>query len=359
VRQPPGNLVAFRGVLPVESVDQVLGAALKLVHVGSLLSVLAVSVACSTTEAAEPPPGLADRGTVMTTVTPTKQDLTNSVSLAGTVTMSPVFGVVAPVAGEMRYLDVEEPDSTPTTPTRVGSVWADGEPHWVEVPAGATFAGRLVDDHASVTAGMPVVSAKLAGYGIVAEIDSDKAYQIANGLTQVRGQIKNGPGPFPCGVRGTIAALPAGTVPAEPPAEPEPPAEEQPGESALPPEPAPEEEQPEQPEQPSGSEASGLRLVCTAPSGTKLINGAAVTLEIVTQTAADALVVPVEAVAGGQGKGQVEVVADDGTTKIVDVVLGLTDGKVVQIKSGLTGTEKLAVPGPNLAPAAEENPGGK
>lgn len=282
----------------------------------------------------------------MTTVTPTKQDLTNSVSLAGAVTMNPVFGVVAPVAGEMRYLDVKQPKSTPTEPTRVGNVWVDGEPHPVEVPAGATFAGRLVDDRAAVTAGMPVASAKLAGYGIVAEIESDKAYQIAAGLTKVRAQIKNGPGPFACGVRGTIAALPAGTVPAPPPAAepgPEPSAGEKP--------PPAKEEEPV--EQPSGSEASGLRLVCTAPGGTKLINGAAVTLEIVTQTAAGALVVPVEAVAGGQGKGQVEVVAADGSTRIVDVVLGLTDGKVVQIKSGLTGTEKLSVPGPNLAPAPD------
>lgn len=333
---------------------------LKLVHIGLLLSVFALSAACSTTEAATPPPELADRGTVLTTVTPTRQDLTNSVSLAGTVAMNPVFGVVAPVAGEMRYLDVDEPDGTPTEPTRAGNVWADGEPHPVEVPAGATFAGRLVDDRSAVTAGMPVASAKLAGYGIVAEIDSDKAYQIAAGLTQVRAQIKNGPGPFPCGVRGTIAALPAGTVPAPPPpAEPEPPADGKPGAVAPPPV---EEEKPV--EQPSGSEASGLRLVCIAPAGTKMINGAAVTLEIVTQTAADALVVPVEAVAGGQGKGQVEVVLDDGTTKIVDVVLGLTDGKVVQVKSGLTGTEKLSVPGPNLAPApagedASGIPGGR
>lgn len=291
----------------------------------------------------------------MTTVTPAKQDLTNSVSLAGTVTMNPVFGVVAPVAGEMRYLDVKPPKSTPTEPTRVGTVWADGEPHPVEVPAGATFAGRLVDDRAAVTAGMPVASAKLAGYGIVAEIESDKAYQIAGGLTKVRAQIKNGPGPFACGVLGTIAALPAGTVPAPPPAaEPEadPAAEEK----------APPAKEEAPVEQPAGSEASGLRLVCTAPGGTKLINGAAVTLEIITQTAAGALVVPVEAVAGGQGKGQVEVVLDDGGTKIVDVVLGLTDGKVVQIKSGLTGTEKLSVPGPNLAPAPEDAsgiPGGR
>lgn len=339
---------------------------LKAVHarVGVVLGLLVVSAACSTTEAAEPPPGLAERGTVMTTVTPTRQDLTNAVSLAGTVVMNPVFGVVAPVAGEMRYLDLEEPDRTPTKPTRVGSVWVNGEPRRVEVPAGATFAGRLVDDRASVTAGMPVASAKLAGYGIVAEISSDKAYQIAAGLTGVRAQIKNGPGPFPCTVLGTIAALPAGTVPAPPPVEPEPPAGgEQPGGSAVAPPPVKEQPQ-EEVEQPSGSEASGLRLVCTAPGNTKLINGAAVTLKIVTQTAADALVVPVEAVAGGQGKGQVEVVKDDGSTQIVDVVLGLTDGKVVEVKSGLTGEEKLSVPGPNLPPAPDGEgasgiPGGK
>ena len=30
------------------------------------------------------------------------------------------------------------------------------------------------------------------------------------------------------------------------------------------------------------------------------------------------------------------------------MVLGLTDGKVIEIKSGLTGDETLAVPGPNL-----------
>ena len=93
---------------------------MKPVHVGLLLSVLAVSVACSTTEAAEPPPGLAERGTVMTTVSPTRQDLTNAVSLAGKVEMNPVFGLVAPVAGQMRYLDVKEPKTTPTKPTRIG-----------------------------------------------------------------------------------------------------------------------------------------------------------------------------------------------------------------------------------------------
>ena len=72
---------------------------------------------------------------------------------------------------------------------------------------------------------------------------------------------------------------------------------------------------------------------------------------MVTAKATNALVLPVEAVAGSQGKGKVDVVAPDGTRKTVDVVLGLTDGKVIEIKSGLTGDETVAVPGPNL-PAA-------
>jgi hypothetical protein len=256
----------------------------------------------------------------------------------------------------MRYLDVKEPKSTPTKPTKIGAVWVSGKPTAVEVPAGATFAGRLVDDRASVTAGMPVASAKLAGYGIAADISSDKAYQIADGLTSVQAQIKNGPGPFPCAVLGTIAALPAGTIP-PPPADP-PADQQQPptGDTAATPPPVQEQPQ-EDEERQEGSGASGLRLVCTAPGDTRLINGAAVTLKIITQTAANALVVPVEAVAGGQGKGKVEVVAADGTKQIVDVVLGLTDGKVVEVRSGLTGQEKLSVPGPNLPPGPDDGAG--
>ena len=336
---------------------------LKPVHVGVALSVLVLVAACTTTEAAEPPPGLAERGTVMTTVTPTRQDLTNSVSLAGTVTMNPVFGLVAPVAGQMRYLDVKEPTSTPTKPTKIGAVWVNGKPNNVEVPAGATFAGRLVDDKASVTAGMPIASAKLAGYGIVADISSDKAYQIADGLTGIQAQIKNGPGPFPCAVLGTIAALPAGTIPAPPPADPQAGAGAgQSGATESTAQPTTEQKQPDQNNSGTeGSASSGLRLVCTAPADAKLINGAAATLKIVTQTSANALVVPVEAVAGGQGKGTVEVVKDDGSKQLVEIVLGLTDGQVIEVKSGLTGEEKLSVPGPNLpaAPEGQSTSGGK
>ncbi|HVK23490.1 MAG TPA: efflux RND transporter periplasmic adaptor subunit [Actinokineospora sp.] len=289
----------------------------------------------------------------MTTAKLTRQDLTNKVSLTAKVMLNPIFGLVAPLDGQMRYVEVKAQTGTPTKPTRAGAVWAAGKPTNIDVPAGSVFAGRLVGDKSTVTAGMPVVSAKYGGYGIVAEIDGAQAYQLSDALTSVRAQIKSGPGPFDCAVLGTIAALPAGAIPERPapPVAPQP----NPADPTAKPVPQPAPEQPKDSRQPS--EATGMRLVCTAPADVKLINGAAATLEVITESAKGALVAPVEAVAGKQGKGKVDVIGPDGTRQVKDVVLGLTDGKVVQIKSGLTGDETLAVPGPNLPPAPPQQGG--
>jgi hypothetical protein len=278
------------------------------------------------------------------------------VSLSGKVALSPVFGLVAPVGGQVRYLTVTPPRSTPTKPTRVAAVYVGTTPHYVEVPAGSVFAGRLVDDRSTVTAGMPIVSARLAGYGLVADIDGASAYQISDGLATVQAQIKNGPGPFACPVLGTIAALPAGTIPDPPPAAPAAPAAGATGAPGINPAPLG-----QLAGQGSGSgngqesEATGMRLVCVPPADVKLINGATATLEVVTAKAAGALVLPVEAVAGSQGHGKVDVVGPDQTRQTRDVELGLSDGRMVEIKSGLTGDETVAVPGPNL-PAAQQQP---
>jgi hypothetical protein len=295
---------------------------------------------------------MAQRDTTMTSAKPTRQDLTNKVSLAGKVTINPVFGIVAPDAGQIRYLDVKTPEKTPTKPTKVATIKSTS----IQVPAGATFAGRLVDDKSTVTAGMPIVSAKYVGYGIVADITGDQAYKLSDVLSSVQAQIKSGPGPFPCAVLGTIAALPAGTIP-DPPADPaQPPASgagQPSGQQQPPGPPVGKEQKKEEP-----SQATGMRLVCTAPADVKLINGAAATVEVITEKAANVLVLPVEAVAGSQGKGKVDVLSAGGARQTKDVELGLTDGKVVQIKSGLTGDETVAVPGPNLPPAPQGNDGG-
>jgi hypothetical protein len=319
----------------------------RLARAGSVISALAVLCGCSGPANSAQTPGLEARGTVLTTVTPTRQDLTNQISLAGKVTINPVFGIVAPADGELRYLDRQPAKVAATRPLWVATVWDDGVPRRVEIPKDSLLAGRLMDDRSDVTAGMPIVSARYAGYGIVADIDSAQAYRISGAVQNVRAQIKNGPGPFACTALGTIAALPAGTIPqpapTTPPAQPgdQPPAATSPEESSG---------------DNSGSEPTGLRLVCTAPDEIKLINGASVTLDVITAKASKVLVLPVEAVAGVQGRGKVDVVGADRNRRTVDVVLGLTDGKVIEIKKGLRGDETIAVPGPDLptaAPAAE------
>ncbi|BCY10241.1 efflux RND transporter periplasmic adaptor subunit [Actinoplanes sp. L3-i22] len=313
-----------------------------------LVVVFAVAGCSSSGDAAETP-GLADRGTVLTTVKPTRQDLSNKISLAGKVTINPVFGVVAPYDGELRWVTRTLPKKASDKSVWVATVWDDDIPHRVDIPAGSVFAGRLMDDRAAVTKGMPIVSATHGGYGIVADIDSAQAYRVSGAVKQVQAQIKNGPGPFKCTALGTIAALPAGTVP-EPVTTTTAPAPNASG-GGLQVQSTPD---PALGGAPGGSEPTGLRLVCVPPAGVKLINGADVTIEVITDKASKVLVLPVEAVAGSQGRGKVDLVVGEGQTrKTVDVTLGISDGKVIEIKKGLTGEETVAVPGPNLpTPAA-------
>jgi hypothetical protein len=317
----------------------------------SVGAVVALLAGCTSSGDDPQTPGLEPRGTVLTTVKPTRQDLTNQISLSGKVQINPVFGIVSPADGELRYLERRPAKVASTRPLWVASVWDGDIPRRVEIPKDSILAGRLMEDRADVTAGMPIVSAQHAGYGIVADIDSSQAYRISGAVKSVRGQIKNGPGPFKCTALGTIAALPAGTIPEPPPPTPGPTASGQAEPTAGP-------ESTGDGAGSPGSEPTGLRLVCTAPAEIKLINGASVTLDVITDKASKVLVLPVEAVAGVQGHGKVDVVGPDRRRKTVDVRLGLTDGKVVQIKSGLRGDETIAVPGPDLPAAAPGGEGG-
>ncbi|GIE81660.1 hypothetical protein Aph02nite_76100 [Actinoplanes philippinensis] len=294
-------------------------------------------------------PELESRGTVLTTVQPSRQDLTNQISLTGKVSINPVFGIVAPAEGELRFTERQPTTVAVSRDTWVATVWDGDTPRKVYVPEGAIMAGRLMDDRSPVAKGMPVVSARHVGYGITADIDSAQAYRISGSVKQIKAQIKNGPGPFDCEPVGTIAALPAGTFPEPEPVATKPPAVNP---SAAPPAGT---ETKAPPAAPEGSEATGLRLVCAAPEKVRLINGSDVTLDVITGRAEDVMVLPVEAVAGLQGKGKVDIVGEDKQRRTVDVVLGISDGKVVEIKKGLTGKETIAVPGPNLpAPEAGE-----
>src|SRR5436190_15094105 len=103
----------------------------------AVLAAVLLATACSTAGSQPTVPDLAARGNTMTSAKLARQDLTNKVSLAGKVTMNPVFGLVAPVDGQVRFVDVKPPERTPTKPTKVATVAGKA----VEVPANATMAG--------------------------------------------------------------------------------------------------------------------------------------------------------------------------------------------------------------------------
>jgi macrolide-specific efflux system membrane fusion protein len=75
-----------------------------------------------------------------------------------------------------------------------------------------------------------------------------------------------------------------------------------------------------------------------------LAPGMAVRLQVVTDRVADVLTIPTAAVSRTGGAAKVNVIGPDGSARPVTVVLGKTDGKIVEVTQGLESGQKIAVP---------------
>lgn len=80
---------------------------------------------------------------------------------------------------------------------------------------------------------------------------------------------------------------------------------------------------------------SSTEVRCTVPAGVTVFDGLTATMAIEAGRAEDVIVVPVTAVEGSFGTGNVWVVLPDGTQEERPVTLGLTDGQFVEVTSGL------------------------
>jgi len=94
-----------------------------------------------------------------------------------------------------------------------------------------------------------------------------------------------------------------------------------------------------------GGDSTSVR--CRVPAEVKVFPGLEATLVIHAGTAADVLAIPTTAVKGGGTNGVVTVVAADGSRQERTIELGLSDGTLVEVRSGLDGTETILefVPG--------------
>jgi macrolide-specific efflux system membrane fusion protein len=101
------------------------------------------------------------------------------------------------------------------------------------------------------------------------------------------------------------------------------------------------------------SASTGATVSCAVPAGTRVFPGLAADITIPAGQAPDVLTLPTTAVEGLADTGNVWLASDSGEPEERAVGLGISDGKVVQITSGLAEGDMVLefVPG---APAPEE-----
>ncbi len=261
------------------------------------LTGVAMSTGCTSSHPEAGLPSFADTPQV-TTVAVEARDIVSVVSLDGTIVANSSVMLVAPVGGTVRYTPSAEAPTTATVTSSTGTVTT------IKVPRDVLGLEALVVDGAKVPEGLPALSGRFTGFAVRAEVTADKVYRLGV-LGSTRAQVTSGPGPFDCPLLGA----------------------------------------PQSPDASTGS--VGAVLTCAIPSDVSAVLGAPAIMAITTGAVSNVLALPVEAVAGLAQRGTVGVI-DGGHTEQREVGLGITDGRYVEITSGLKAGDQVSVPPPDL-----------
>ncbi len=100
--------------------------------------------------------------------------------------------------------------------------------------------------------------------------------------------------------------------------------------------------------------SGGPTLRCAVPSDVTVFAGLSAEVVIAGGIAADVVVVPTSAVLGRSGTGIVHLVRPDGTTEEREIELGINDGSLVEVISGLKVGDEIL----QFVPGAPAEPGG-
>lgn len=105
----------------------------------------------------------------------------------------------------------------------------------------------------------------------------------------------------------------------------------------------------------SSESTTGSEISCDVPDGTVVFDGLDMTMEINAGAAENVLTVPVTAVRGLVGEGAVWKLDENGEEIRTEVELGITDGKIIEVRSGLENETEILrfVPGSNPIPVDE------
>lgn len=197
--------------------------------------------------------------------------------------------------------------------------------HWYTVVAPATgiVGSYAVDLMADVAEDGVVVSIRPTTFRAVGAISPLDRYRLAGDPDRATVTIENGPQPFVC-TDLKVGDAATETITGDAP-------------------------EGEMMEGGSGDGAgAGARISCRVPQKVTVFDGLTMTMTIdAGKSDGDVVTIPVTAVTGLVRDGSVWVVGDDGTPTEQPVELGLTDGKLVEVTSGLKAGDSVLryVPG--------------
>lgn len=261
------------------------------------------------------------------TVTPTKADITNTVSVNGNIENDPSTIVKATETGEVNYIAVadgtyveagamilqirkditsERPPATDKTddqPTRTFT-YTD-----ITAPASGTLhLSALLGQEFSIGDQLGTIAPST--YSAVATLNADQLYRIQETPSEATVTITNGPAPFTCS--GLKIVTPDTT-------------------------------QKNTNQQGENQQSTGIQARCAIPADQKVFPGLGLKMDIVAGSATDVLTLPISAVEGRFQSGFVYLPVSDGAGKPEKkpVTLGLTNGEIVEIKEGLTESDSV------------------
>lgn len=182
---------------------------------------------------------------------------------------------------------------------------ASGATSSVTLPSGVVLDGVTVGPSSVVPVNHPVARAHVSGFALVATLAPASLYRLYETPRSAQGQIDEGPGPFACSLGDPV------------------------------------------PHPGSGSE-EGATLTCIVPRAVQVFGGLTGVVSVVTGAEDEAVLLPLEAVAGDATAGTVLVLAPGRQPEERRVGLGISDGSRIAVTSGLRAGETVRIPGPDL-----------
>lgn len=237
-------------------------------------------------------------------ITPIRGDVTNVVTLSGTVVPDTSREVTTKVSGTVHQAwvgDGEEVDNGAPLIT-VKTLLGDGDDEnlfkttsvWSNASGVVTMTVNLGDE---VTAGDVVAKVFPGSFIVEADVEPLQMYQLVNSPSTAQATITGGPDGFTCKTFTTRVVM--------------------------------------------DEDGSSTRATCFVPSEAVVFPGLTASLELVTDSAEDVLLLPVTAVEGTVGTGRVWQYSDSGELTELEVGLGLSDGRFVEITTGLSDTDEV------------------